>query len=1350
MRFEIRKFTKSGVFLLIFLSYYFLTAQSIKFEHYNDNDGLSHNSVRHILQDENGFLWLGTFSGLNRFDGYEFKGYSTSSSDNESPNDDITALELDTDSNQLWIGTRNGLTRFDLDTNIFTSYLPDPKKPNSLQDHEIRSIHIDRFKRIWVGTKDKGLFIYHSDLDTFEKIDLPNFYYIKEIFEDSKGHIWVGSYDTAGVAKITLNEKGAISNYIEYKLAIPTSKEINPYVNFIYEDPKSDVFIGTREGLYKLNTEIDEFENLYIEDTTVRDKIGPHFTSIALAPDGKYWLGTLGGILVVNQLDDIALQDFEWYYSELSDDDSLVDDLISALYFDVSGVLWVGTEDGFDKYDPFENQFKTSKEISKYIENQVPRIRGFSKTFDDKIIVATRHNGLFISEKENYIPLYNGQKDIASIYSFDGKTFYCGLWDGKVLVYNYLKNRSKVFDVGFRQSPVLAFAKISDHKMLVGSHGEGVVAVEMKSFKTIKIPAISNVHEEINKILVDDVGKIWFATQAGVFRYDSFSEKIKTYKTSSKNQVGLLHNNVSDLTVDNDGKVWAATRNGLNYFDTDLDDFVAAKMPNELKGKWITDVVSDSKNTLWLNLNNNQVAQFNINSNELKTYHTNSGNRLDVFSLSGFYYADDTHIYLGGKNGVISFSPIDLKENRFAPPPVISNVSIQNKEIMAGSILNDQKILEKSINKQRELELKNANKNFAFTFSSTSYINERFNKYSYILEGFDESWNTVDVKQRTVQYTNLFFGDYTFKVKAMNSHGVWSDESIYKIKILPPFWLTYKALFLLLLVLTLLFFLVRRQIKIRLKLKQQLLMEKIKRERDEKLNNEKLRFFTNVSHELRTPLTLILGPIKQLLEENFETGNQFQKRKFDLIHQNTNRLLNLVNQVLDFRKAKSGELQLKVSKTDILAHTANTFESFQELADNKHIQFNYNSEIDELVGYIDRDKYDKILYNLLSNALKFTNSFGNVDLFISKIQSDGMLFLVVEVSDNGIGVPKASQEKIFTRFYQAKNSRENNTGSGIGLSFVKALVKLHKGSINVQSNSQQGSLFTFKLPIERGVYLENEVFKFTQNQRNKESPQVNAAKRIIQETHLKERILIIEDNSELREYLVEYLSKYYKVFEADNGKKALQICTQVKPVLCVSDVMMPIMNGFEFCYALKNNAEISHIPIILLTALSDSEDKINGYSSGADGYLVKPFEPALLKSRIENIIRSRKILKTKFSEEIESEISLITHSPIDEELMGKINKLIEENIGNSNLNSNLLCAELGMSSSKLYRKIKELTDLAPNEFIRTIRLKKSAQLLKTKKYNVSEVTDYVGFNDPLYFSRCFKKQFGYPPSQLIK
>ena len=617
-----------------------------------------------------------------------------------------------------------------------------------------------------------------------------------------------------------------------------------------------------------------------------------------------------------------------------------------------------------------------------------------------------------------------------------------------------------------------------------------------------------------------------------------------------------------------------------------------------------------------------------------------------------------------------------------------------------------------------------------------------------MLEGFDKNWITANSNSRTVQYTNLFPGNYVFKIKSSNSDGHWSKVVSYQIKILPPFWLTPISFLLFFALLVSIFYFIRREIKNRIRLKQELLTEKVNREHDIKLNNEKLRFFTNISHELRTPLTLILGPAKQLLDEN-NNATDYEKSRYNLIYQNASRLLNLVNQVLDFRKAQSGELKLKVSKTDILAYSKNIFDSFKEMAYNKKIKLNFIAKAEDIKGWVDNDKYDKILYNLLSNALKFTNKYGNVDLFI-RLKNSTEEILILEVIDDGIGIPLKSQEKIFKRFYQATNSKANNTGSGIGLSLVKSLVALHKGSITVESTLGKGSTFKVEIPIERISYDDKEVFEYALKNDNLSMliPE-KSVKKIIQSVDLKEKVLVIEDNIELRKYLVDYLSDYYKVYDAENGEEGLKICRQIKPILCIADVMMPVMDGLEFCKELKSDEFISHIPVVLLTALAENVDKVKGYETGADGYLVKPFEPSLLKTVIENIIKSRSELKLKFSGEVESKISLLTHSPIDEEFMEKITGLINDNLGELDLSTEFLCDKLGVSSSKLYRKIKELTDLAPNEFIRTIRLKKSAELLKTKKYNVSEVTNLVGFNDPLYFSRCFKKQFGFPPSKLI-
>ena len=1323
-------------------------AEDIKLEHYSRENGLSHNSVRHIVQDKTGLLWLGTFKGLNSFDGQKFTPYvSNIKSANRIKDDDITALLID-DNDIMWIGTRGGLTRFDLKTRQFKTFLPDKNNPQSIPDSEIRSIYIDQFKRLWIGTKDSGLCIFNQETETFSRVDIEGFTYIKTIFEDINGHIWVGSFDTGGISKITLNDKGDIQHINNYTLKVPGTNIVNPYTYFIYQDDKSDIFIGTREGLYKWDKQDDVFELQPIHDLTFKETIGPYFISITRAPDGKYWLGTIGGIIVCNRLEDISKGNFQWYYSKRSEKTSLVDNAVSALYFDNSGLLWIGTDNGLDKYDPFKNQFKSINSFALVVNGRIPRISDYGQTYDNKLLVATHNSGLFLKDRNRFKPIEKKYKDISGVFSPDGKIFYCGLWSGKILIYNYVLNTSRVIDVGFSSVPVFAFNKLTGGNIVIGSHGSGAVIIDPITLRVDSTLRKLFPNIEINQVASTKEGVIWLATENGVISYNQQNQEAKLYTSKDGEIEGLTNNSTKVVCIDNTGRIWVSTRMGLNYYSPEIDDFKQVINPQELRKNWITDILKDNKGNLWFNFNNGQVGLFNPVDNKLNTYDVGSGNRLDIFSNKGFMLFSDSLVYITGKDEIIHFTIDELKDNLKSDPPFISEVKVQNKTVSPGDTIKGQVVLHEDINYSRKLELEYVNRNFYLSFSSPSYSNTRLNKYEYMLEGFDEEWITVDNNSTNIQYTNLYPKEYTFKIRASNSSGYWSDISSYHIIINPPFWLTYKAIVLMLAFLTLTIYLVHKQLKRSLMLKHELLMEKVQREREDKLNNEKLRFFTNISHELRTPISLIIGPAKQLAEEGLNTD--YQRSRIGLILQNSNRLYNLVNQLLDFRKAQNGELKLKVSKTDILLYSKNIFHSFEGLVKEKKLNYHFICEQEEVIGWIDGDKYDKILYNLLSNAIKFSHKYGRVDLYVGISHADdGSRKLDIEVSDDGIGIPEESQSKIFTRFYQVENTKDEHTGSGIGLALVNSLVKIHKANIKLYSAPDKGSVFTIEIPIDKESYEENEIFDYELKSTASIPTVVTDVKKKTYATELREKILVIEDNQELRDYIADYLSDYYKVYKAENGEEGLQMCRQVNPIICIADVMMPVMDGFEFCKSLKNDERISHIPVVLLTALSDSDNQIKGYKLGADGYLTKPFDPSLLKTRIENIVKARVNLKEKFSGDVESSVDLLTHSPVDEDFMNKITAIIEENISDTTLAGNLICSELGTSSSTLYRRVKELTDLSPNEFIRTIRLKKAFQLLKQKRHNVSEVSDIVGFNDPYYFSRCFKKQFGFPPSNLL-
>lgn len=1319
-------------------------ADRIKLEHYSDDQGLSQNSVRHIVQDNTGLLWIGTFLGLNSFDGNTFTAYTSETSKHNSlENNDITALVMDSVANQLWIGTRKGLTCLDLKKQEFTTFLHNENDSNSLPDNEVRALFYDKFNRMWVGTKDSGLCILNRKTNAFSRVDIDGFNYVKSIYEDSYGCLWIGSNGTGGVAQIRFNKDGSVNKIKTYTLTIPGSTEINPYVNFIYQDRKSDIFVGTREGLYKLNKLEDKFYNLWIPDASVRNILGPYFNCVAQSPQGKYWLGTLGGLIVCDHLEDITTGNYRWYYSDLSDNSSLVDNSVSSLFFDKSGVLWIGTENGLDKFDRYKNQFKNIRNISYLINNKIPRISGLAETYDNHIIVSTHDNGLFIGKNNKFSVLSQPNKSIASIYTPDGKVFYCGLWNGNIMIYNYPKNSYRTLDLGLGETLTLAFVKLKDGTIFIGSHGNKAVLLNPHTlkYKTILPAYFSKVIS--NQSVSDSTGMIWIATESGVVRYNPYDNKVRTYSESKSPDGVLFHDIAKDIAIDRNGTIWVATTTGLCYYKPSEDIFIHINSPEELRDEWITDIRFRKNNEMWLNFNNNKVGKYDIKTKQLNVYRINSGNRLDIFSNRGFLLFNDSLIYVPGKEGIIYFPTNITNVYKTAGLPFISEVKIHGKVIHPGDTINGHVIVKENINYSRKMVLDYSNRNFSLSFSSPSYVDVKLNKFQFMLEGFDNSWINANNNSRNIQYTNLYPGKYVFKIKTQNSNGIWSPVSSYEIRIKPPFWLTYKSLLLYLVVLVLTFYLIRSQTKKRILLKQELVLEKVKRERDDKLNNEKLRFFTNISHELRTPISLILGPVKHLLEENNLTD--VQRNKAELILKNSNRLMYLINQLLDFRKAQNGEFKLKVIQTEILRPTRNAFNSFKGLALEKQISYNFTCERGEVIGWIDVDKYEKILYNLLSNAIKFTNKYGSIDLFVD-VKDDESQHLIVEISDDGIGIPRESQTKIFKRFYQTEQNKIENTGSGIGLSLVDSLIKVHKAKIFVKSEPGAGSTFTIEIPINKDNYDASERFD-VQKDFIDESP--GKAKKIVQTTDIKKKILVIEDNKELRQFINEYLSDTYKVYEAENGEQGLQLCRQIKPILCVSDIKMPVMDGYKFCVNLKKDTSISHIPVILLTALSDNENVMTGYKLGADGYITKPFDPALLKIRIQNIIKSRIELKTKFSGEIESNIAVLSHSPVDEEFITQLSNIIEENINNPDLKVDMLCAEMGISSSKLYRKIKELTDLSPNEFIRTLRLKKSAQLLKTRKYNVSEVSYLVGFNDPLYFSRCFKKQFGFSPRKYL-
>nr|WP_319512263.1 hybrid sensor histidine kinase/response regulator transcription factor [uncultured Draconibacterium sp.] len=672
--------------------------------------------------------------------------------------------------------------------------------------------------------------------------------------------------------------------------------------------------------------------------------------------------------------------------------------------------------------------------------------------------------------------------------------------------------------------------------------------------------------------------------------------------------------------------------------------------------------------------------------------------------------------------------------------------------------MNNQKILDKGIGFSDVLVLDNQNKDFSLAFTSSSYLNTKANQFRYILHGYDKDWRISN--QRSANYTNLSSGKYTFEVYAANNDGVWSAESAkLQIKIKPKPLLSFGAFFVYTLLLIVLGYFSRRIILARIHLRRELLIEKVKRDKEEKFNKERLRFYTNISHELRTPLTLIMGPTKELISG--DKPNSTNSKLHQLILNNSQRLLSLVNQLLDYRKSLHQGMKLKVTQTNLVEVIESNIAAFAYMADEKHIKVDFKSSEGKLKGWYDLEKLDIILFNILSNAFKYTPEYGFVSLELNILEANKNLqiqHVEIKISNTGKGIPKHLQEKVFERFYQVEENKSEtniNTGTGIGLALVKNMVELHHGIINAKSEPGKSTTFSVFLPINKEDYQEEEIFDFSRDadRRTKEliKPVDARNEDSVYEKKDAERkkILIVEDNLELRDYLAGFLSMEYKIYTASDGQEGLERCKEKNPDLVISDVMMDNMDGLQFCKALKSDSEISHIPVILMTALASVENKLEGYKTGADDYITKPFEPELLRIRVKAILENRSKIKADFGQNEKVSSKELTISKIDEQFMNKVIDLINENLDNANFDIDSFSKSLNVSSSQLYRKIKGIAGVSPNEFIRTYRLREAAKMINETTLTMSEIAYKVGFNDSRYFSKCFKKQFGVVPTKYL-
>lgn len=1329
-------------------------AQQQYFDKIHTREGEAHLSVRQVMQDNNGVLWLATFSGLYCYNGGDYI-FEHRFRHQQQINADVTAVVQD-ETNNIWIGTNDGLAKYNPESEELVIYRNQEGAADAIGSNKIRSLAVDEDGRIWVGTFDQGLYLYLPESDGFravrfdEKASTPPVY-IRKIFAGDGDRIWLGTWNNGAYCFTYKNEKvDSVLNFRE------ESAERSLSNNFVYEitkDTDGTMVIGTRGGLNVFNSESKRFEDVSSARFQAGDMTN-FIRSIMRDNSGKLWIGTWGGLILCDSFSDIKTGEFQLLKHKRSVVSSISHSQVMDVFQDKSGVVWVATENGLNSYDPYFNQFQplSGAAMDDLSEQTATDFFPYKNsllflTLADGII--EKKNGFLQPFASSLLRPYQNEK-FYSLFVDSENNIWLGSFNGVLLKLNVANGTVLAYKHSEQNTPIYAICELRKNVLAIGTFGEGLKYFNVRTGRFSDNTGISG-DVQINDMLIDSEKRLWIVTQFGIFKKDELDTSFE-YFLPENNEV--LHPNVFlSVAESKSGTIFIGGRNGLYEYQELEQSFVKNNFDTELQ-LWVTNLQFDSENRLWMNLNFNKIAQWNPKTSELLSFNVNNGIRSSSYNRRGFYIDKNDQIYLSGFDQVYMFDATQTVSNTYAPPPVFTNLVINNTDVHTDTELNDEFVLDKNIAYQKRLVLSHRNKDFSLSFSSSSYLNTRENKYKYRLQGIDREWHIGN--ERSVGYTNLRPGNYTFEVYSANNDGLWSAvPARLQIKIKPAPLLSTAAIMAYIFILAVAFYFSRRLILTRMKLRRALLVEKVKRDKEEKFHEERLRFYTNISHELRTPLTLIMGPAKELLSG--DVPNSESSRLHQLIFKNSQRLLSLVNQLLDFRKSLHQGMTLKVTPCNLVRVVESNMEAFAYMANEKHIQVDFESNEPTLQGWFDVEKLDIILFNILSNAFKYTPDYGFVKLGI--IKSEGNKIIPAEhvkltISNTGKGIPKHLQEKVFERFFQVTNdSGSGNSGTGIGLALVKNVVELHHGKITVQSEPGESTTFSVYLPMHKQYYSEEEVFDFardadrrTRELFNKKLEQKSDS--VFEKKNSRSKtLLIVEDNAELRAYLQSFLSESYTVYAADNGQQGLECCKKHNPDLVISDIMMDTMDGIQFCKTLKSTPEISHIPVILMTALASVENKLQGYKVGADDYITKPFEPELLQIRIENTLEHINKAKKEFGKNPETAFGDLTVSKIDEDFLNQVIDLIDKNLDNGAFDIESFAKNLGVSTSQLYRKIKGISGVSPNEFIRTYRLRQAAKMIVDTRLSMSEVAYKVGFNDSLYFSKCFKKQFGVSPSK---
>lgn len=1348
-----------------------MKAQTGKF--YSTDKELSNSLINAVYQDRKGFIWIATENGLNKFDGTRFSIYRHNATDSTSLKNNYVRTLFEDSRGNFWIGCINGLQRYDRATDNFHELFISRK--DGRKNPHITSIIERRNGDLWIATSGQGAISlkknsnpasFHIETELTDRIGSN---YLNVIFEDSRQNLWIAT-----------EEKGL------YRYS-PESKELKSYkapyhiagddVSAICEDAHGQIFVGTlTKGLFRLSSR----QEGNFEPVLYQNRMNLNIRTLIIDTRGKLIIGTDGeGVKEYQPQQDIIVDSeinagpFDFSKSKVH---SLIEDKDHNLWLGIfqKGLILVpGISNKFDYYgykSIHNNTIGSSCVMAIHTDEQAT------------IWIGTDNDGLYaINDQGKQLRHYTHQAGnpqsvpgtILCLYEDSNQELWLGSYfDGLARMNKQTgtcQDATSLLqgNLNAGKPKVSCIIEDKNKNLWVGTYGSGLYKINLPTQHVTYYESTRNENDDwsinrlpndwISYLLEDKEGMIWIGTYKGLAVLNPQTDNFINYKKQNNLLPGYV---VYSLLESSNGEIWAGTSEGLVCLNKDRLTPVLFTTADGLPSDIICGLAEDEKKNIWISTHQG-ISKLNPPEKKFINYYAGDGLQGNEFTRTAVFKDKRGKIFFGGTNGVTAFYPQDITEIKKEMNVLITGFHVANRPVKKGDKSGNNVITDTAVMDTEQFTLAYNENTFSIDFSVLEFSNPDRISYQYKIKELGDEWISTQPGTNRVTYSSLKPGKYTFSVQARD-HNNFSNIRTVTIAITPPWYQTWWEKVIWGCLGALLIYALTMYILSRIRHRQEVMRQK----HMEQINEAKLQFFINISHEIRTPMTLIISPLEKLLAEHSE-----KQPVYLMIYRNAQRILRLINQLMDIRKLDKGQMHLKFRETDIVGFINDLMQTFNYQAQKKNITFTFEKELegaDSLKVWIDLNNFDKVLMNVLSNAFKYTHEGGNIEVLLKTGHNDayrGALkdYFEIDITDNGIGIDKNKIEQIFERFYQIDNDMtQSNFGTGIGLHLSRSLVELHHGIIKAENREDgQGTRFIIRLPLGsnhlKAEELENpeetgseptisqlpkdSIYETEEENKTNEYRKHKAKTRY--------RVLIVEDDEEIRRYIRSELDSDFRIYECTNGREGLETILKEKPDLVISDVMMPEMDGITLCRKIKQNININHIPIILLTAKSKAEDQIEGLEIGADAYIVKPFNTELLRTTISNLIANRERLRGKLvgEQQVEEKITKIEMKSNDEILMSKVMKTINDHLADPTLNVEMLAANVGMSRVHMHRKLKELTNQSARDFIRSIRLKQAANLLREKNLSVSEVAYATGFSNLSHFSNTFRDFYGISPSE---